>query len=321
MKRPPAVLTLAAAVLLAGALLAACNVLDPVYGEGGSVEDLLEDARHARANADFGRAVVLLERALVQAPADRRVRTALAGALLQREGLGLIDVVDVSSHVLEALGRDDGARASARGTAADACTFAAEEPATPFDPLGLDGYEAIAEASPVLGYVLDLLRGRDEHGGPGSAVIPDLLEAVDLCAAVTPEGLSYDREALLAELRAGFSGTAAEVDRRVNAALDIYTTAAVLDAYRAIFEEQVPVRWYIYGEGQDRLGYCAPAADFDAIEQKAEEQIPRLGRAVLALDLRLANGSGSDDLEAILDDVVELYHQFRDELTSLCSAG
>lgn len=311
MNRTLALMTFAVVALAA---IAGCNVLDPVYGEGGSVENLLEDARHARARQDFNRAVALLEDALAQDPANRQVRTELAGTLLQREDLNLLDVVDVADHVLEALGRDLGAR----GTAADFCTFSADEPASPFDPLGIDGYAAIAEADPVLGYVIELLRGADDQGS--HAVIPDLLEAVDLCAAITPRGLDYDREPILAALRAGFSGTSAQIDRQVNAALDVYVTAVVLDTYRAIFEAQVPVRWYIYGADQDRLGYCTDAGDFSVIEQNAEAQIPRLGRAVLALDLRLANSGGSSDLETLLDDVVEVYDRFRGDLTSFCSA-
>ena len=165
--------------LAAVLVLAGCNVFDAAYEEGGSVENLIEDAYYARINDDFERSEALLREALDLAPEHPVVRMDLASTLMQGEQINLLDLEAVTTHLLDEIEAEGG---QARGTQADTCTWNSDEPTRPFDPAAAEGYAEFAAVAPVLTEVLDLLNA--PASSTSTPVLPETLGEVDLCTAV-----------------------------------------------------------------------------------------------------------------------------------------
>lgn len=298
--------SLAPALLAALLVVAGCNVLDPAYDEGGSVQALLEDARYARANGDFDRATELLEAAYAQEPDNPQVRLELAGTLLQREDLNSIDLV---SQVTDFMRRSLDGEAGHRGGAADSCSWEGAEPTQPFDPGAFPEYHEILEARPVLNRVRDLL------AGPDGAILPPALVALRPCDVVVDGEPVYDREAILAELYATFGGD----PNRVRAALLLNTVTLTLNAYAGVFEQpDVPVSWFLVGEPEDvRLGFCIAGEEVVTFEDRITEEISNVGRAVISLDL-LVHDASNPALAELRDEALDLYEVFEADLGLAC---
>lgn len=296
------------AVLL---VLAGCNVLDTAYEEGGTVDQNIEDAQHARANGDFDTAERLLRDALEQEPGHPVVRLELSSTLLQRQQISLVDLERVTTHVLdeiEAVG--GGARHSA---SSDTCTFDSSEPTQLFDPNAVEDYAEIADAAPILFEVLDLLNGVPTPADP--PVIPAALGEVDPCTVVQDGTLAYDRDALLDALRAQFDGD----DRRVNAALKMNAIALTLGAYVDLFEnDDFPVAWYLVGEEDDvRVGFCMDRDHVDPFYDRIDTNLDALAEAFFSLDLLIYN-TGDEEMQELVDEAVALYETFEGSFGRYC---
>lgn len=296
----------APSLLAALLVVIGCNVLDPVYDEGGSVQTLLEDARYARANGDFDRAAELLEAAYAQEPEDAQVRLELAGTLLQREGLNSIDLV---SQITDFMRRSLDDEAGHRSGSADSCSWEGLEPTRPFDPGAFPEYRAILDARPVLNQVRDLL------AGPDGAILPAELVALRPCDAIVDGEVVYDRDAILDDLYATFGGD----PNRVRAALLVNTVTLTLNAYAGIFEQPgVPVSWLLVGESDAlRLGFCVATEDVVTFQDQITTEVHNIGRAVISLDL-LVHDARSAVLTTLLDEALALYEVFEADLGLVC---
>ena len=296
--------------LAAVLVLAGCNVFDAAYEEGGSVENLIEDAYYARINDDFERSEALLREALDLAPEHPVVRMDLASTLMQGEQINLLDLEAVTTHLLDEIEAEGG---QARGTQADTCTWNSDEPTRPFDPAAAEGYAEFAAVAPVLTEVLDLLNA--PASSTSTPVLPETLGEVDLCTAVEGGTLSYDRDALLAPLREEFDGDG----RRISAALTINAVAHTLSAYLGIFESPaVPIDWVLVGEpGDARLGFCTGSETLVSFRENFDTNLEALAEAYLSLDLLLYDG-GSEEMEGYLNEALAFYTTLEEASGSFC---
>jgi hypothetical protein len=296
---------------LAGSLVVAgCNVLDAAYEEGGSVENLIEDAAHARTNQDFERAEALLRQAYEQAPENPVVRLDLASTLMQGEALSLIDLESVTSYLLDAIESEGG---QARGAQADTCSWNSDEPTRPFNPRAAEGYDTFADAAPVLAEVVRLLNSPASSSSP-SVLLAGLGE-LDPCTVAQGGALSHDRDALIAALGEHFDGDR----RRVNAALTMNAVALTLGAYLGIFESpEVPVDWFLVGQpGDARVGFCTDSANLVSFEENVYSNLDAVAEAFFSLDLLIHNG-GNADLQVYLDEALALYATLESSFEGFC---
>lgn len=301
---------LSVAGLAAVLVVAGCNVLDSAYEEGGTVEHLIEDASFARIDGDFDRSETLLRQAFDLEPENPMVRMDLATTLMQREQINLLSLERVTTYVLEEIAAEGG---QARGAQSDTCTFDAGEPTRPFDPNAVEDYEEIVADTPVIAEVLQLLNG---PAGPAAApVIPTGLSDLDPCTIAQDGELTYDRDALLATLRARFGGD----DRRVNAVLTMNAVALTLGAYLGIFETpEAPVNWFLIGEpGDARIGFCMDRASIASFHENIETNLDAVAEAFFSLDLLLYN-AGDTELRVYVDETLELYEAFEGSFGSFC---
>ncbi len=298
------------ACLAATLVVAGCNVLDAAYEEGGSVENLIEDASYARINQDFDRAETLLRQAFELEPGNPVVRLELASTLMQREQINLLDLAQVTAYVLDEIDSEGG---QARGAAADTCTWDSDEPTRPFDPNAVEGYEEIAAAAPLFAEVLRLLN--DPASPTTPPVIPAELGELDPCTVIQDGVLVYDRDALLETLRAHFDGD----DARVNAALTMNAIALTLHAYVGLFENpEVPVNWFLVGEpGNARLGFCMDRAGLDAFNESIDASLDAIAEAFFSLDL-LIHHAGDRGLRPFVDEALALFDTFEGSFGRFC---
>lgn len=304
----PILSTAGLAVLL---VIAGCNVLDTAYEEGGTVDQSIEDAQHARANGDFDTAERLLRDALDQEPGHPVVRLELSSTLLQRQQINIVNLERVTTYVLDEIeAAGGGARHSA---SSDTCTFDLGEPTRPFDPNAVEDYAEIADAAPILSEVLGLLN--DVPTPSGFPVIPAGLGEIDPCTVVQDGTLAYDRDALLDALREQFDGD----DRRVNAALKMNAIALTLGAYVNLFEnENFPVAWYLVGEEDDvRVGFCMDRDHVDSFHGRIDTNLDALAEAFFSLDLLIYN-VGDEEMRQLVDEAVELYETFEESFGRYC---
>jgi hypothetical protein len=300
------------AVLL---VIAGCNVLDAAYEEGGSVDNSIEDAQHARANGDFETAELLLRDAFEQEPGNPVVRTELSSTLMQREQLSLLSLEGVTRHILDEIeSMGDGARGEgARSASADSCTWNSTEPTQDFDPRAADGYEDIVASSSILAEVIGLLN--DPESPTEQPVIPASIGELDPCTTIQNGTLVYDRDSLLDELRAHFGGD----DQKVNSALMMNAVAHTLAAYVDLFEDEaIPVAWYIVGDDDARrLGFCMDHAHIDPFYENVDGNLDAIAEAFFSLDLLIHN-SGDEEMREIVDEALELYETFQESLGRFC---
>lgn len=294
-------------VLAALAVVAGCNVLEPIYDEGGDVESLLDDARYARADGDFDRAADLLEAAHEQEPENAEVRLELAGTLLQREGVNALDLVSEVVDFVQTYEAPTGSATASRGAAADSCSWSGAEPARAFEPTSFSAYAEVLEARPVLARVQDLL------AGPDGGALPASLLALTPCDVFADGAFAFDRDGVLADLYATF-GT----PNAVRSALLLHAVSLTLDAYTRVFEQpDLPVRWFLVGEAE-RLGFCVAAPQVPLLRSRAEHEVQRLGQALVAFDL-LVHDAGNATIEELRDEALALYETVEADLPPLCN--
>jgi hypothetical protein len=303
----PSTRTLPLAALLLAVLASGCNVFAPFYSEGGEVDALLEDARHARASGNLNKAVELLERAYEREPSNPVVRLDLGSTLMLREKLTFLEVEAVTRHILDALGHGDALRGAS--AAAEVCTFEPGTATAPFNPRGADGYAQIVSARPTLRRVVELLS--DPAAPTEAPALPAAFTSLDVCEAITPAGLNYNRNAVLAAIRDQFS-----MDTQVTAVLSTASVAYTLGSYVALFEQpDLPVSWYTLPD--DGLGACVAEAQYDLLVERAQAQVRQVGRALFALDLLMLH-SGQDEFAEYVEDALDLYASFDDDDLSPC---
>lgn len=291
-------------------VITGCNVLDAAYEEGGSVENLIEDAAYARINQDFERSEALLREAFDLAPGNPTVRVDLASTLMQREEVGLVDLEQVTSYLL---GEIESAGGQQRGTPADTCSWDSDEPTQPFEPRAAGGYDEVAAASPILAEVIRLLN--DPASPTEPPVLPAGLGEIDPCTVVQGGTIAYDRDALVATLNEHFDGDTG----RINAALTMNAVALTLGAYLGIFEApEVPVDWFLVGEAEDtRVGFCTDRANIVTFDENVDTNLDAIAEAFFSLDLLLYNG-GSTEMQAYVDEALELYTTFEGSFGGFC---
>jgi hypothetical protein len=304
----PFIRTLPVAVLLLAVLVSGCNVFAPFYSEGGDVDALLEDARHARAAGNLNKAIELLERAYEREPSNPVVRLDLSSTLMLRERLTFLEVEAVTRHILDALGRGDALRGAAR-PAAEVCTFEPGTATGTFDPRGADGYAQIVSARPTLRRVVELLS--DPAAPTEAPALPAAFTSLDVCEVITPTGLNYNRNAVLAAIRNQFS-----TDTQVTAVLSTASVAYTLGSYVALFEQpDLPVVWYTLPD--DGLGACVAEAQYDLLVERAQAEVRQVGRSLFALDLLMLH-SGQDEFAEYVEDALDLYASFEDDDLAPC---
>ena len=296
--------------LVAVLAIAGCNVLDAAYEDGGTVDNLIEDAYYARINSDFEQSEDLLREALDLAPEHPVVRMDLASTLMQGEHINLLDLERVTTYLLDEIETEGG---QGRGTQSETCTWDSDEPARPFNPAAAEGYEEFVAVAPVLGEVLGLL---NDAASPGAVpVLPERLGEIDACTLVESAAVSYNRDALLAPLRDNFDGD----DRRISAALTMNAVARTLRAYLGIFESpDVPVHWFLVGEpGDTRVGFCTEEDDLAPFRANVNVNLNALAEAYFSLDLLIYNG-GNEEMRAYLDEALDLYTTLEASLGTFC---
>jgi hypothetical protein len=303
----PSIRTLPVAALLLAVLASGCNVFAPFYSEGGDVDALLEDARHARASGNLNKAVELLERAYEREPSNPIVRLDLGSTLMQREKLTFLEVEAVTRHILDALGHGDAFRGAS--AAAEVCTFESGTATGSFNPRAADGYAQIVSARPTLRRVVELLS--DPAAPTEAPALPEAFTSLDVCEAITPAGLNYNRNTVLAALRSQFP-----TDTQVTAALSTASVAYTLGSYVALFEQpDLPVSWYTLPD--DGLGACVAEAQYDLLVERAQAEVRQVGRALFALDLLMLHSS-QDEFAEYVDDALDLYATFDADHLSPC---
>lgn len=297
---------LGAAALLAAVLLAGCNLLDPVYDDGRDVASLLEDARFARAAGDYDRAINLLERALRIDPSNQTVRLELAVTLMRRDQLSLLHLESVTAHLLSGRGASG---AAGRPAGEVACTFGEDATLEPFDPQALSDFNAISAARTTLARILELLN--QPASADEAPAMPTAFLALQICDIIRDGALDYDREAVLEALYDRFDN-----DEQVTSALTMNAVALTLSAYVALFEQpDLQIDWFIV-DGED-VGGCVAAEHYDLFIHRAQEQVGRAGRALLALDLLMAH-SGNASYATYVDDALALYLTIETAETNPC---
>ena len=291
-------------------VIAGCNVLDAAYEEGGSVDNLIEDAYYARINEDFEQSEELLREAFDLAPEHPTVRLDLASTLMQSSEINLLDLEAVTTHLLAEIETETG---QGRGMQTDTCTWTTDDPTRRFDPRVAEGYDELVATAPVLTEVIALLNDPASRTSP--PVLPAGLGDVDLCSVVDGGELSYDRDGLLASLSEHFEGDT----RRVSSALTINAVALTLGAYLSLFESQdVPVDWYLVGEpGQASVGFCTDRDYLVTFEENVDTQLDAIVQTYFSLDLLLYNG-GSTELQTYLDDALEFYITLEESFDGFC---
>ncbi len=306
--------TLAVSALAVALAVSGCNLLDGAYSEGGSVENLVDDARYARANGDFERAVQLLEDAYAEEPENAVVRIELATTLMQREGLNSVDLVgQVSDFVTEAIDSAEGATQAgdAARSGGESCSYTSSDPNREvFEPASFEGYSDIIASLPLLRRVRDLLAGDD-------GVLPAALRALSPCESIVNGEVVYDRVAASQELYDTFGGN----QTLVRTALQLNAVVLVLDAYSGIFEQpDLPVDWYLVGsEDNRRLGFCvADEPTLDLLYSRIDDRVADVGRALFSIDL-LVYDDGSETLEELRDEALELYVTFQEDVSRYCN--
>lgn len=290
----PAVRALLAALLLLP--LAAC---DETTGPGAEVSVVVDDAVAARQGGRYDQAVALLRGALDRQPDNAEVRVELATTLLQRDGVGLVDLDRVAQFLAGPAGGGAGARVARRG---GACDLAGDPTATVIDPTDFYGFDAIRSK-------LGTLAEADSALSP---VIPPSLRGFDVCTSVVDGALAYDREGALRQMAAqGLS------EAQVAQALAVNALATFLDAY-AFVADELPQQTTWYRRADGSIAICVE--DEDALRAQAERAVAEAGEAVLSLDARASLvGAGSvaaDLVEAALDG----YEQLRSAVGDYCEA-
>jgi tetratricopeptide (TPR) repeat protein len=297
---------LGATALLATMLVAGCNLLDPVYDHGSDVATLLEDARFARAAGDYDRAINLLERALRIDPNNQTVRLELAITMMRRDQLSLLNLESVTTHLLSGMGASG---AAGRPGGEVSCTFPDTSIVEPFDPRAVEDFPAISAARPAIERVLELLTA--PASSDEAPAMPAAFTELQICDAIVDGELAYDREAVLAALNARF-----DTHEQVTSALTMTAVSLTLAAYVALFEQpDLEVSWFTV-DGED-IGGCVAAEHYDLFVQRAQEQVGRAGRALLALDLLLAH-SGNAGYATYVDDALALYQSIETAETNPC---
>lgn len=294
-------------LVVTATLLAGCNLFEPVFDGADNVEALLEDARAARANGDYPKAIELLELALAIEPSHPVVRFELGTTLLRRDRLDLTTLEQVTSHLISARG----GRGAGGGSAGDGqvCTFPADAAIEPFDPREVDDFEQLSNARPTLVWVIELL---NDPSSPGeSPAMPPELTDLDVCEVLHPTGLDYDRQLVLDALLAQF-----ESPEQVTGALVTNAVAQTLTSYVNLFEQpDIPVDWFIVDNTD--VGACVAEADYDLFVGRARAEVQRAGEALISLDM-LVFHTGNGHYEVIVDDAIEVYHILESEDVSPC---
>ena len=290
--------------------LAALGLLLIVSGCDESIptapEDLLTDARIARQSGDVDTAVDLLERAHETDRANPVIRVELASSLFEQAGLNISDLDRIAEHLRE--GRGSGLAvpvlptASAKG---GSCPYASDPTATPFDPRDLDEYQEYLDEAEVAERVRDLL----------DPIITDELRPDDaICSSIEGGVLNYDPDTALAALRGADPDL---TDDQIASMLAVNALAETMVTYLFLSEDlREELAWYRLED--ESLVVCPVGITNEELIELAEEPAASLGEALFSTDLRariLGSGEASTEL---VDEVLDLYEEFRGDLAPYC---
>jgi hypothetical protein len=78
-------------------LLSGCNIFEPFHapGSGENPEDLLYDVQRSMNDGDYGRALVIADRAIALAPDDPRVRYVHAVVVVRAKNVDMLDILEI----------------------------------------------------------------------------------------------------------------------------------------------------------------------------------------------------------------------------------
>jgi hypothetical protein len=120
---------------LAGLALLALLPLTACDETGGisvtTPEQAVQDAVIARESGDLAAAEGILRSALDDAPANVAVRSELAGTLMQRDGLDLLDIDRIAQFITSTAGTATGTPPATASATGSTCTYADDPTATP----------------------------------------------------------------------------------------------------------------------------------------------------------------------------------------------
>jgi len=299
---------LRAILLLTLALAAGCNLLDPVYSEGGGVELLVEDARHARASGDIHRAVSLLERALELDVNHGIARYELAISLMQRDEIGVAALERVMSFLINPSA--GGSSDSEQPPAGSSCTFSQSATADPFDPLSMDGASGVLQKRATSRRVVELLS--DPSGHTEQPALPPALTELNICDALTGGEVNYDRSRVLEAVQSAF-----ENNHQVTGALVANAIGLTLTTYATLFDSDGgTASWFVVDDS--RIGACIEPVNYVPFVAMAREEVYRVGNAILTLDLLLEH-TGHARHVSWVEDALAMFSTLESLDTNPCS--
>ena len=287
--------------LLAVLALLPLTGCDETTGLDADVSVIVDDAVAARQSGNYAQAIGLLKGALDREPDNAEVRVELATTLLQRDGIGLVDL-DRIGQFLAGSSASPRAGTASRSRGGSACDLANDPSAEVIDPTDVYGFdeiqsklETIAEADSTL-----------------SSVIPEALQRFDVCTSVVDGTLVYDRDGVLRDLAdQGLS------EAQVAQALAVNALVTFLDAY-AFVADELPEQTTWYRRADGSVAICVH--DEDAVRGQVEVAVARVGEAVLSLDARAALiGAGSVAAE-VVEVALDAYEQLRTAVDDYCEA-
>ncbi|WP_412069638.1 tetratricopeptide repeat protein [Rubrivirga sp. IMCC43871] len=278
--------------------LSACDEVGPLSIDGG-VDMAVDDAVIARDQGNYDAAVTLLERALVEEPANSKVRVELATTLLQRDGIDLLDLDRIGQFLTETATGSGAGRTAARG----GCAFASDPTATVFDPTEVEGFDELLAGTETLDRAEGLLDG----------VVPQAVTSFQLCTSVADGELVYDRAGAIADL--GAKGLTAPQQSQT---LAVSALTDFVDAYLYV-SESLPesTTWYRLADGS--IAICAD--DEAELREAAEAPIQAFGQAVLALDARAEMLGGSSVATEVVEVALDAYQELQQAVVGYCTTG
>ena len=292
--------------LLALGLLLALSACDTAIPTDPAT--LLTDARIARQSGDIDKAVDYLERAHAATPGDAIVRVELASSLFEQAELDITDLDRIAEYLREGRGAD--ALVAPAGLAptaksGGACPYADDPDATPFDPRDLDEYQQYLDDAEVSERVRELL----------DPVITDELRPDDaLCSGIEGGVLNYDREGALAALRAADPEI---TDEQIASALAVNALAEAMSTYLFLSEDLADeLDWYRLAD--ESLAICPVNVTDEELLALTEEPLAGLGEALFSIDLRAQLLGANEASTELVDEVLALYEDYREDLAPYC---
>jgi hypothetical protein len=236
------------------------------------------------------------------------VRYELASALMHRDGVGVMALEQVVTHLLDPL--DGNQSGTAAPSPTGICTFVAPSSLEAFDPLAVDVAAEVFSARPTLRRTTALLSSPDRPSE--LPALPLALTDLDVCQAFSGGDVQYDRSAVLAAVRDRFGS-----DWQVTGALVVDAVGHVLTAYSSLFDpEAFGASWYVV-DGHS-IGACVDGLESQEFTGHVRSEMERIGKAIITLDLLLEH-TGNSRHASWMNDALDVYASLVSHDTDPCT--